>query len=126
MDVYYALRRCSVPFLRTGRLQKSVFFGGVLKQISSDCTRLMDHVLKTERSLQMNNENVLALSAKDTAKALGISDRYLWNLTKDGVIPCIRLGSGARKKVLYPVEALRQWMNSESLKDERNTSNAIL
>jgi excisionase family DNA binding protein len=52
----------------------------------------------------------LALRAKDAAKALGISARHLWQLTNDGHIPCVRVGSGRRKTVLYPTELLRSWL----------------
>lgn len=52
----------------------------------------------------------LALRSRDAAKALGISPRLLWQLTKDGVIPCARLGSGKRQTVLYPVADLQAWL----------------
>lgn len=52
----------------------------------------------------------LALRAKDAARALGISARHLWQLTNDGHIPCVRVGSGRRKTVLYPTELLRSWL----------------
>ena len=52
----------------------------------------------------------LALRPRDTATALGISPRLLWQLTHDGVIPCVRVGSGKRKSVLYPVASLQTWL----------------
>jgi excisionase family DNA binding protein len=52
----------------------------------------------------------LALRPRDAAKALGISPRLLWQLTKDGRIPCVRVGSGTRKTVLYPVAELQAWL----------------
>jgi excisionase family DNA binding protein len=42
----------------------------------------------------------LALRPRETAKALSISERHLWQLTKDGHLPCVRVGSGRRKTVL--------------------------
>jgi excisionase family DNA binding protein len=51
----------------------------------------------------------LALRPREAAKALGISARHLWQLTKDGHIPCVRVGSGTRKTVLYPVADLQAW-----------------
>jgi excisionase family DNA binding protein len=45
----------------------------------------------------------LALRPREAAKALGISPRLLWQLTHDGVIPCVRVGGGKRRTVLYPV-----------------------
>jgi len=56
----------------------------------------------------------LALRPRDAAKALGISTRHLWQLTKDGLIPCVRVGSGKRKTVLYPVAQLQAWLSRES------------
>ena len=52
----------------------------------------------------------LALRPREAAKALGISPRHLWQLTQDGEIPCVRLGSGTRKTVLYPVAQLQAWL----------------
>lgn len=52
----------------------------------------------------------LALRPREAAKALGISARHLWQLTKDGRIPCVRVGSGARKTVLYPLVELQAWL----------------
>jgi excisionase family DNA binding protein len=48
----------------------------------------------------------LALRAKDAARLLGISTRTLWNLTKEGEIPHLRL----RRAVTYPVAELRAWV----------------
>lgn len=53
----------------------------------------------------------LALRPCQAAKALGISPRHLWQLTKDGHIPCVRVGSGKRQTVLYPVEVLQTWLS---------------
>ena len=57
-----------------------------------------------------NNPTPLAFRPKEAAKALGISPRHLWQLTKDGHIPCIRLGNGRRKTILYPVTQLQTWL----------------
>ncbi len=66
----------------------------------------------------MNPSPPLALRAKDAAKALGISDRTLWQLTKDGHVPCVRLGTGSRKTILYPTEMLQGWLAART----QNTS----
>ncbi len=49
----------------------------------------------------------LAMRPRKAAKALGISERLLWEHTERGAIPHIRLG----KAVLYPVASLRRWLN---------------
>jgi excisionase family DNA binding protein len=54
----------------------------------------------------------LALRPKDAAKALGIGQRKLWELTKRGVIPCVKAGTC----VLYPVEELRAWLSAHATK----------
>ncbi|QJW97259.1 helix-turn-helix domain-containing protein [Frigoriglobus tundricola] len=58
-----------------------------------------------------NAPQALALRPREAAKALNISARLLWQLTKDGHVPCVRVGNGKRKTVLYPVAALEAWLN---------------
>ena len=61
----------------------------------------------------------LALRPRDAAKALGIGQRKLWGLTSPrGPIACIRLSSGL---VLYPIEALRQWLAEETQRASSST-----
>jgi excisionase family DNA binding protein len=64
----------------------------------------------------MTNEtpSPLALRPRDAAKALGISPRLLWQLTHDGQIPCVRIGSGRRRSVLYPVADLQAWLSRKA------------
>jgi excisionase family DNA binding protein len=54
----------------------------------------------------------LALRPKDAAKALGIGERKLWELTKAGAIPSVRLGAC----VLYPTDELRAWLSAQAAK----------
>ena len=56
----------------------------------------------------------LALRAREAAKALNISPRLLWQLTKDGNIPCVRVGTGKRRTVLYPVTDLQAWLTRQT------------
>jgi predicted DNA-binding transcriptional regulator AlpA len=51
----------------------------------------------------------LLLDAHDTAEALSISERKLWELTNQGDIPCVRIG----RRVLYAPHALRAWIDSQ-------------
>jgi excisionase family DNA binding protein len=60
----------------------------------------------------------LALRARDAAEALGISPRLLWQLTHDGQIPCVRVGSGKRQTVLYPTASLQAWLSQEAGKSK--------
>jgi hypothetical protein len=59
--------------------------------------------------------NALALRPDDAAAALGISTRTLWQWNRDGLIPCVRVGTGSRQVVLYPVDALKAWLVSQSI-----------
>lgn len=56
----------------------------------------------------------LALRPREAAKRLRISERLLWQLTRDGHIPCVRLGTGKRKSVLYPVSVLERWLHEQA------------
>jgi len=60
----------------------------------------------------------LAPRLREAAKALGISPRLLRQLTKDGRIPCVRVGGGKRKTVLSPIAELQAWLTQQS-----NTAN---
>jgi excisionase family DNA binding protein len=59
-------------------------------------------------------QSPLALRSPKAAKALGISTRRLWQLTHDGHIPCVRVGSGKRRTVLYPVADLQAWLTRQA------------
>lgn len=56
----------------------------------------------------------LALRPRQAARALGISSRHLWQLTRDGHIPCVRIGRGKRRTVLYPIADLEAWLSRNS------------
>jgi excisionase family DNA binding protein len=52
----------------------------------------------------------LAMRPREAAKALGISERLLWDWTNRGEIPHIRIG----KAILYPVDVLRCWLEERA------------
>jgi excisionase family DNA binding protein len=56
----------------------------------------------------------LALRPREAAKALGISPRLLWQLTKDGRVPCVRVGGVKRHTVLYPLSELQAWLSQQA------------
>jgi excisionase family DNA binding protein len=62
------------------------------------------------------SQSCLALRPRAAAKALGISPRLLWQLTHDGEIPCVRVGSGKRQTVLYPLADLQDWLSRRAAK----------
>ena len=55
----------------------------------------------------------LALRPREAAKALGVGERLLFDLTKRGEIPHLRLGN---KCIVYPVDALREWLAEQAVK----------
>ena len=56
----------------------------------------------------------LVLSVQEAAKALGVSDRTLRDMTKAGRVPHVRLGCSKRGRVVYPVVALQEWLLREA------------
>jgi excisionase family DNA binding protein len=59
----------------------------------------------------------LAMSAEEVCEALGVSERTLRDWTKAGKIPAMKVG----RRVLYPVDQLKQWMESQT-HGQRNQS----
>ncbi len=56
------------------------------------------------------NEPVKFLfNRREAAACLGISERTLWTLTKEGKIPSINIGSSVR----YPIESLKNWIEEQ-------------
>jgi len=53
----------------------------------------------------------LTYSVKEASECLGICERSLWTLTKQGKIPSIKIG----KRVLYSREMLRKFVEGETL-----------
>ena len=57
----------------------------------------------------------LTLRVREAAEALGICERTLYQLTAPrGPIPCVRIGRGKRKTVLYSVDALKEWVSRQA------------
>jgi excisionase family DNA binding protein len=52
----------------------------------------------------------LAMRPREAAKALGISERLLWDWTNRGIVPHVRLG----KAILYPVDVLQEWLKQQA------------
>lgn len=66
-----------------------------------------------DETVNANTPALLSLRPKDAAKALGIGQRKLWELTHPrGPIPCVRVGTA----VLYPYHLLQAWLAQEAAK----------
>jgi len=50
----------------------------------------------------------LLMSARDTARALSICEKTLWALTRDGKLPCVRIGRAVR----YDVQDVRRFIEA--------------
>ena len=63
----------------------------------------------------------LALSPREAAKSLGISERTLWAATAPrGPIPSVKLGN----RVLYPVAGLQEWLTRSAAEQLQSGSEA--
>lgn len=60
----------------------------------------------------------LLWNARQASKALGISDRTLWTMTKAGTIPHVPIGH----RVLYDPEDLRAWINRNKRNAQADSS----
>ncbi len=56
----------------------------------------------------------LALRPREAARVLGVSPRTLWEWTHLGIVPCVRIGTGKRKTVLYDVQTLQEWLTRQA------------
>jgi excisionase family DNA binding protein len=61
----------------------------------------------------MERLNVLLLTAAEAAKALSISQRTLWGLTKSGELPCVRINGWT---VRYDPADLKAWIEKQKNK----------
>jgi excisionase family DNA binding protein len=85
-------------------------------------------MIGVEKSLSPETEvktPCLAMRLRAAAKALGVSERLLWELTDRGEIPHVRLG----RAICYPTDALRRWLEQhvqQSAADREKKSEKIL
>jgi hypothetical protein len=57
----------------------------------------------------------LALRRKGVAKALGISERIVTELTSSGALPHVRL---TRRLVIYDIASLQKWLAEQATKGD--------
>ncbi len=62
------------------------------------------------REVQNKSALKLLLSVREAAQALAVSERTLWQMTKDGVIGSIKVGT---RSVRYPVAELERWIEEQ-------------
>jgi predicted DNA-binding transcriptional regulator AlpA len=56
-----------------------------------------------------NLTDSLLWTSRQAAKALAICERKLWELTKAGAIPCVRIGRAVR----YDPVDIRRWIDAQ-------------
>ena len=56
----------------------------------------------------------IALRPREAARALGVSERWLWEQTKAGEIPCTKIG----RVTLYPREMLEEWLRRRAAQQQ--------
>ena len=56
----------------------------------------------------------LALSVRDAARVLSISERTLRSLVKEGRVPFVRLGGSEKSRIVFPTDVLRDWLKREA------------
>ena len=56
----------------------------------------------------------MALRPREAARALGVSERWLWEQTKAGDIPCTKVG----RVTLYPREMLEEWLRRRAMQKQ--------
>ena len=52
----------------------------------------------------------LSMRSRETAQALGISERTLWSLCQRNEIPHVKTG----RVVLFPIASLKQWLEEQT------------
>lgn len=62
----------------------------------------------------VSNPNPLAYRPRDAARMLGVSARTLYEWTRAGRVRCVRVGTGKRAAVLYPLDSLQQLLSDGS------------
>lgn len=70
-------------------------------------------VLSELNSTRDDAQSKLGLRPREAAKAIGISERSLWTLTKAGRVPHLRIG----RSLIYPLEQLRKWLADQATVD---------
>ncbi len=50
----------------------------------------------------------LALTLRQAAMAIGLSERTLWSLANSKQVPCVHIG----RRLLFPVHELQEWLTS--------------
>lgn len=82
-------------------------------------------IRNTLSETKVDASRYVSVRAREAARALGISERTLWELSSPrGPIPCVRVGNGKRQIVLYPLVELQAWLTKQAGTASGGDSNA--
>jgi excisionase family DNA binding protein len=71
-------------------------------------------------TIQQTDTPRLLWTSREAARALSISERKLWGLTKEGKVPCVRIGRAVR---YLPVDLL-SWAEAQRTTCSNSTAAA--
>ena len=77
-------------------------------------TVIEENIMSNANSGARAETPALALRPRAAAKLLNVCPRTLWGWTNAGLIPCARIGAGKRQTCLYPLDALKTWLNRQA------------
>ena len=77
--------------------------------MSSDVVHGSLRDARREQQCNSDGTRSILLNLRDAAQALAISPRSLWEWTKAGRVPHVRLG----RRLLYAPDDLRRWVQSQ-------------
>jgi excisionase family DNA binding protein len=67
----------------------------------------------------------LLLKPREAAEALAVCERTLWELTRSGEIPALRIpGRGKARTIRYAIEDLRAWIERQKAQTRLPTAGA--
>jgi excisionase family DNA binding protein len=69
----------------------------------------MTETTEVQRHTPHTGPTPLLVSPREAAGMLGVCEKTIYNLTKAGLLPAVRIGRAVR----YSVETLRQWIKSQ-------------
>lgn len=75
------------------------------RDVTAACTK----PAPAARSVEAVSEDALLVNERDAARILAISERKLWELRMQGLIPHLRIGRAVR----YDPEDLKSWINEQ-------------
>lgn len=87
----------------------------IREELRSTVEEILPQFTSQQITKQPEPEVELLLSTREAAKRLSISERTLFELTKSGQLPCVRLGMAKR----YSVETIKKWIQKSEAEPDR-------